>query len=71
MWSGAMTDSVSSKMNKSAAMRPKRRDETRKHLMNALGREFDRTPASPQAKTEMLRILSFLEDLGDEMEDGL
>ena len=66
-----MTDSVSSKMNKSAAMRPRQHDETRKHLMNALGGEFDRTPASPQAKTEMLRILSFLEDLGDEMEDGL
>lgn len=66
-----MADSVSSKLNKSSTRRSEQNSKTRKHLMNVMGAEIDRAPVSPQAKTEMLRILSFLEDLGDEMEDGL
>ncbi len=38
--------------------------------MNVMGGEFEQTSFSPKAKTQLLRTLSFLEDLGDEMEDA-
>ena len=39
--------------------------------MNALGRQKQRNPVSPRARTETLTLLNFLEDFSDELEGGL
>ncbi|WP_084794577.1 ABC transporter substrate-binding protein [Pseudoponticoccus marisrubri] len=39
--------------------------------MSFLGTKYDQAPVSPQAKTEMLSILSFLEEFEDELEDAI
>lgn len=50
---------------------PQEQASARKLLMNAMGVQSDISPASPQAKTEMLRIVSFLDDFGDELEGAM
>ena len=39
--------------------------------MNAMRETFRARTVSPQAKTEMIQVLSFLEEFGDELEDSL
>ncbi len=39
--------------------------------MNAMDQHHHKIPESPQAKTEMLQIVTFLEDFGDELDDIL
>ncbi len=64
-----MPDSDSSRSNKSATRsRPSER-KAQTELMNVMGAYKASQTVSPQAKTEMLRIVSFLEDFGGELED--
>lgn len=68
-----MGKSDSSKMNISTGKRKARslQSERKKKLgpMNAMSRGSPARFAPPKAKTEMLQIIAFLEELGDELED--
>ncbi|MCD9149298.1 ABC transporter substrate-binding protein [Pseudophaeobacter flagellatus] len=66
-----MSDSDLSKMNiKSNQNRrhPNRNDESK---MNVMGTKFEQTPSSPQARTEMLEFMAFLQDFNNELETTL
>src|SRR6056297_1563524 len=66
----AMADSKSSKLiNSTHGTRPgERKAQTR--LMNAMKGHGESDIGTPRAKADMLRILSFLEDFGAELEES-
>lgn len=66
-----MTRSVSSRLKNSAETPPRKTPKVWPQLMNAAARYREGFPVSPQAKTEMLQILSFLDKFGDELEDTI
>ncbi|WP_323785493.1 sugar ABC transporter substrate-binding protein [Thalassovita sp.] len=66
-----MPELDSSKLNKLISGSSKRNRKTRTHPMNAMKGLKESTLVSPGAKTEMLHIVSFLDELGSELEDSI
>lgn len=66
-----MPKSDSSKKTRSAVLSPHRTWKAQTHPMNAMGRHREELLVSPQAKTEMLQIVSFLDDFADELEGSI
>lgn len=66
-----MTDADSSKVNKSGGWHAAQKAKARKDQMNAIQGHRGQSPATPQATSEMLQIVSFLENVSGELEGGL
>jgi len=65
-----MAQSDSSETDNSRRGPTGRRARTQTRRMSFMDAHLDTGAASPQAKSEMLRIVSFLEELGEELEDS-
>lgn len=66
-----MKEANSSKPDNAANSRKRKPNKRPAAEMNAMARHSQSAPVSPQAQTEMLEILSFLEEFSDELEDAL
>jgi multiple sugar transport system substrate-binding protein len=66
-----MPKSDSSKMDNPNGKTARKTPSRQPRPMNAMRGQNESYLVSPQAKTEMLRILSFLEDFGDELETSV
>lgn len=66
-----MPEPDSSNLKKTAVKAPRGPQRAQAHPMNAMKGHTDSYLVSPQAKTEMLHILSYLEDFGDELETSI
>ena len=66
-----MTDSDSSKPNKSATRRRVRNTKIRTNGMNAMKGHMEKGSVAPRATSEMTQMLSFLDDLNDEFDRGM
>lgn len=66
-----MPASDSSKLDKSNRRSKKTSTEVAARLMNVMQGHKDSVSVSPQAKTELIQILSFLDDFSDELEDTI
>jgi multiple sugar transport system substrate-binding protein len=63
-----MPETKKSNQDKKAPFSTARRAQASKTSMNLMAGHADRSSVSPRAKTELLQIMSFLEDFGDELE---
>lgn len=66
-----METQPSSRRSESAPRKKIRKQQDLGSEMNAMGGQYDPLPGSPQAQTEMLGILSFLDEFIDELEGTL
>lgn len=66
-----MSDSDSSNLKKLVGRHPSRNHKAHANPMNAMQGHNDSHLVSPEAKSEMLRVVSFMDDFGDEVESSL
>lgn len=66
-----MTSADSSKLNKSERPRERHFTQQRTDPMNAMQGQSDQSPAAVLAPSEMLQMVSFLEDLSGELDGGM